>query len=146
MPTPQQKDLLCLVNAWMHFAGGETSAGRPGTTRMMFLAVFYGRSKNIEIRTGLPVPSQGLDQSAIHGQIDAIDVARCGAGQKGNRIGNLGRLGKPPQRDIAPHALGYLFYTLVRGCRTRPDDGGQAIGFRGPRQYIIYRDLVRPQL
>ena len=31
--------LLC--EAWMHFAGGETSAGRPGTTRMMFLAVFY---------------------------------------------------------------------------------------------------------
>jgi hypothetical protein len=29
--------------AWMHFAGGETSAGRPGTTRMMFLAVFCGR-------------------------------------------------------------------------------------------------------
>jgi hypothetical protein len=27
--------------AWMHFAGGETSAGRPGTTWMMFLAVFY---------------------------------------------------------------------------------------------------------
>jgi hypothetical protein len=25
----------------MHFAGGETSAGRPGTTWMMFLAVFY---------------------------------------------------------------------------------------------------------
>jgi hypothetical protein len=31
--------LLC--EAWMHFAGGETSAGRPGTTRMMFLAVFF---------------------------------------------------------------------------------------------------------
>jgi hypothetical protein len=30
-------------DAWMHFAGGETSARRPGTTRMMFLAVFIFR-------------------------------------------------------------------------------------------------------
>jgi hypothetical protein len=31
--------------AWMHFAGGETSAERPGTTWMMFLAVFYAVPK-----------------------------------------------------------------------------------------------------
>ena len=34
-----QKELL-LVYAWMHFAGGETSAERPGTSRMTYLAVF----------------------------------------------------------------------------------------------------------
>ncbi len=36
--------LLC--EAWMHFAGGETSAERPGITRMMFLAVFFMAVKN----------------------------------------------------------------------------------------------------
>jgi hypothetical protein len=113
MPTPQQKDLRYLVKAWMHFAGGETSAGRPGTTRMMFLAVFYGRSKNIEIRTGLREPSQGLDQTAIHGQIDAVDVACCGAGKKGDGVCNFGRLCKPSEWNLAPHGLGDLFHTLV---------------------------------
>ena len=32
--------------AWMHFAGGETSAERPGTTRMMFLAIFFADCKS----------------------------------------------------------------------------------------------------
>lgn len=32
--------------AWKHFAGGETSAERPGTTRMVFLAVFFMAIKN----------------------------------------------------------------------------------------------------
>ncbi len=33
--------------AWKHFAGGETSAELPGTTRMVFLAVFfYGHQKS----------------------------------------------------------------------------------------------------
>jgi hypothetical protein len=31
--------------AWMHFAGGETSAERPGTTWMMFLAIFLQTAK-----------------------------------------------------------------------------------------------------
>ena len=32
-------------DAWMQIAGGETSAERPGITRMMFLAVFFARLK-----------------------------------------------------------------------------------------------------
>jgi hypothetical protein len=52
MPTSKQKDLQNLVNAWMHFAGGETSAVRPGITRMMFLAVFYAQDKKIEEKPG----------------------------------------------------------------------------------------------
>ena len=33
--------------AWKHFAGGEMSAERPGTTRMVFLAViFYDHQKS----------------------------------------------------------------------------------------------------
>jgi len=32
-------------DAWMQIAGGETSAERPGITRMMFLVVFFCASE-----------------------------------------------------------------------------------------------------
>ena len=63
MPNPLQKDLRNLGIAWMHFAGGETSAERPGTTRMMFLAVFMSEGK---VRVGyLPAGRPVLEQSLI---------------------------------------------------------------------------------
>jgi len=41
-------------DAWMQIAGGETSAERPGTTRMMFLVVFFARQKKFRFfRKGL---------------------------------------------------------------------------------------------
>jgi hypothetical protein len=37
----QSRRICGPCEAWMHFAGGETSAQRPGITRMMFLVVFF---------------------------------------------------------------------------------------------------------
>jgi hypothetical protein len=48
MPAPKQKELLTPVKARTHYAGGETSAGRPGITWMMFLVVFYCVSENFD--------------------------------------------------------------------------------------------------
>jgi len=39
------KGIASSCEARMHYAGGETSAGRPGTTWMMFLVVFFMRQK-----------------------------------------------------------------------------------------------------
>jgi hypothetical protein len=42
------KGIADSCDARTHYAGGETSAGRPGITRMMFLVVFFIRQKKRE--------------------------------------------------------------------------------------------------
>ena len=122
-----QKELQPLCEAWMLLAGGETSAERSGITRMMFLAVFLCTVQNPVPGQGLPAISQRLDHSAVNRQIGAVDVACRGAGKKGDGIGNLGRIGKPPQWDSVLHGLDDGFDTFIHCCCSRPDDGSQAV-------------------
>jgi len=48
-------------DAWMQIAGGETSAERPGITRMMFLVVFFcALEKDVVFPAGFGLANRSL--------------------------------------------------------------------------------------
>jgi hypothetical protein len=61
--------------AWMHFAGGETSAGRPGITWMIFLVVFLCAMFKMCFYLNSTIPNRVLNPSFTPPGVLNADVA-----------------------------------------------------------------------